>query len=98
MARHRSSLFAFVLGTLVGAVVGVLYAPEEGKNTRDKLSYKLKNYRTTLHDFVQDLSKGKVPFENSAKQAGDKVMKSAKMKAEKLLNDVDSLLSKLQND
>jgi len=39
MSNSNSSdtFFAFVLGGLVGAVVGILYAPRAGKETREKI-------------------------------------------------------------
>ena len=35
----------FISGTVVGAVLGVLYAPKAGKETRDDLSFWLKEKR-----------------------------------------------------
>ena len=91
---RSDKLISFLLGALVGSAVGVLYAPEKGSDTRGKLSYQLKNYQKTLNNFIQDLSKSKLP--NIAKERGDEVIKSAKDKAKELLSDVDSLLGEVQ--
>lgn len=96
MNKLADTLIAFLLGTIVGIFLGILYAPEKGSNTRDKLSYKLDRYRNTLKRFTQDLAKGKVHFDNKAKKEGDQVIQSAKAKAEKLLGDVDALIDKIQ--
>ena len=88
---------SFLLGAATGTIVGLLYAPEKGRNTRDKLSYKLDTYRSTLQQFVQDLSKGNIRLDNKAKKEGEEVIKNAKEKAEKLLDDVDALLTKFSN-
>ena len=42
-----NSFFAFLLGAAVGAVVGLLYAPKTGKETRDHL-------KRLTEDFVED--------------------------------------------
>ena len=87
---------SFLLGATAGTIVGLLYAPEKGSNMRDKLSYKLGSYRSTLQKFIQDLAKGNIRLDNKAKKKGEHVIKSAKEKAEKLLGDVDALISKIQ--
>ena len=43
-----SGFGAFVLGIAVGAVVGFLFAPEAGDDTRRKLGKRLRNLRDVL--------------------------------------------------
>lgn len=46
MSRDNGSGFlAFLSGAALGAIVGILYAPDKGKNTRDRLSYQLDKYK-----------------------------------------------------
>lgn len=54
MAKQRSGLFfgGFLLGTAVGAAVGILYAPRAGRQTRQLL----KKSADTLPELVEDLS------------------------------------------
>ena len=96
MTQLINNLVSFIAGALVGAIFGILYAPEKGSSTRDKLSYQLDSYRSTLNKLIQDLSTGKVKFENNAKKEGESVIKKAKEKAEQLLGDVDNLINKIQ--
>lgn len=88
---------AFLSGAAIGAVLGILYAPDKGTNTREKLSYKLDKYKGLLEQFLDDLVKGKeTPLTTEAKSQGAKVVSEAKNKAERLLEDVDELLTQIR--
>jgi gas vesicle protein len=41
MSRSSKTLWAFIVGAAAGAVVGILYAPDKGENTRSKLYFHL---------------------------------------------------------
>lgn len=98
MSKKTNSMFVFALGAGIGAVLGVLYAPDSGNNTRDKLSYRLGKYRNELEDLIDDLVEGKSLPDNLAKSEGDKVITEAKSKAENLLNDVNKLIDQINKE
>lgn len=88
---------AFISGAAVGAIIGILYAPDKGSNTREKLSFQLDKYKKVLEEFLDDLVTGKeTPLTTEAKSQGKKVVTEAKNKAERLLEDVDELLSQIR--
>lgn len=98
MNKNSNSLLAFVLGAGIGATAGILFAPDSGNNTRDKLSYQLIRYKEELEDLVKDLMDGKNLPLNEAKSEGNKVITDAKNKAENLLNDVNRLIDQIHKD
>lgn len=95
--KGGSTLLAFMVGAATGAILGILYAPDKGSNTREKLSYQLDKYRKLLQDLINDFVSGKeTPLTSEAKSQGQKVVDEAKNKAERLLEDVDDLLEQIR--
>ena len=97
MSKKSGALLSFLSGAALGVVLGILYAPDKGINTREKLTFKLGKYRDVLEQFISDLVEGKeTPLTSEAKSQGAKVVSEAKNKAERLLEDVDELLSQIK--
>ena len=97
MSKKTSNLLAFVSGAAVGAAVGILFAPEKGRETRSWLSYRLERYRDTLSDLLEQLMAKEDSLPTTAKSEGQRVIQDAKNKAEKLLGDVDSLINEINS-
>lgn len=96
MSKGSSNLLAFVVGAATGAILGILYAPDKGSNTRDKLSYQLDKYKKQLEELLEDLINGKHEISSQAKEDGKKVVSEAREKAEQLLSDVDDLIGQIK--
>lgn len=95
--KSTNSFLAFLTGAATGALLGILFAPDTGANTRDKLSYKLDKYKKTLEDLIEDLIQGKEIPVSAAKSEGEKVVSDAKQRAEQLLADVDELIGHIKS-
>ena len=98
MSKKTNTLFSFFLGATTGAILGILYAPDKGSNTRDKLSYKLDKYKVLLEDLIEDILNGKEMPVSAAKSEGQQVIDNAKERAEKLLADVDNLIDHIKSE
>ncbi len=94
-----SSIFTFLLGIVAGGVIALLYAPEKGSNTRDKLSFLLDKYRKRLEGVIDEFVDGEEQkLSNEAKSEGERRIKDAKDKAEQLLDDVNGLITKIKSN
>lgn len=95
--KSGNTLMAFLAGAAAGAILGILYAPDTGVNTREKLSFQLDKYRNMLQELINDFVTGKeTPLTSEAKSQGQRIVDEAKTKAERLLEDVDELLEQIR--
>lgn len=97
MNNSGKNFIWFLAGLSAGALLGILFAPDEGRNTRDKLSNILSHYKNKLLQLISKLEQEekKLP-ENAAKTEGQKVITEIKTQAEQLLNDVEGLRSMIE--
>jgi gas vesicle protein len=70
MSRSSKTLWAFIVGAAAGAVVGILYAPDKGENTRNKLYFQLNKYRDQLKQLINEIVDGKEIPDSMAKSEG----------------------------
>lgn len=97
MSKKSNAFLAFLTGASIGAVLGILYAPEKGSVTREKLTGRLDKYKKLLEEYIDDLVAGReTELTSEAKAQGNKVVTETKNKAERLLEDVDELLDQIR--
>jgi len=97
MDKNSNSFLTFLLGAATGAVIGLLFAPDKGSNTRDKLTFMLDKYKSELEDLINGIIEGEEQPASMAREKGKKVINDAKEKAEKLLEDVDDLIDQIKS-
>ena len=96
MSKSENFLAGLITGALAGTVLALLYAPDTGKNTRDRLSYRLTSYKDELTDLIAQLREEKHKLVSEAKEKGEKVVVEAKEKAEDLIKEAEELLASLE--
>lgn len=97
MTKTVSGLLVFISGIVLGGLFGVMYAPDAGINTRDRVTFRLEKYKKKLEELMSDLVRSKEQLPASvAKSDGEKVINEAREKAKQLLDDVDNLLDQMK--
>jgi len=98
MSRRSNNLLFFLAGAAAGAILGILYAPDKGINTREKLGAKLDDYRQKLKEYIDKLTTQQVQeVFSEAKSEGQRVINDAKSEAERLLQDVEDLINQISS-
>jgi gas vesicle protein len=97
MSKKTTALVAFLGGVAAGTAIGMLYAPNKGREIRNRLSFRLEKYREMLLALSEELLTKHEEAPSAAQSEGQKVIKDAKDKAEKLLGDVNSLMNQINS-
>lgn len=90
----KDFLGGLLAGAAIGSVFALLYAPEKGSDTRDKLSYRLKVTLDELNEVVEKLSKEKEELTNTAKDQSSKNVEEAKKRAQQLIKEAEDILKR----
>ena len=90
---NTKTLLGFVAGAAVGALAGILLAPDSGSNTRKKISNKADDITGSLKTSYDDfISKLKSAYANG-KEDAEGIKESVKTQASAMKADVKANLS-----
>lgn len=95
MSKSSSGfLLGLLSGLTAGSFIAILYAPDKGRNTRDKLSYTLNSYMDDLNKLI-DKIRQENQIVSDAKKEGDLVVEEAQKRAEDLIAEAEELLKNI---
>jgi gas vesicle protein len=67
--NSRDLLAGLLIGGLIGAALGILYAPKSGKETRDEIAGKAKDFvDKAKEEYEKAIEKSKEAYEAAVKQ------------------------------
>ena len=93
-----SSGFAFIAGLVVGgaigAIAGLLFAPETGEETRKKVAVKSKEWADDVYNKFDDLKESVTEVLEDVKQGAAEVMEDVKKGTTEVLDDVKKSTAK----
>ena len=93
-SSFRAGTWGAILGAAAGFTVGLLLAPEEGTKIRRKIAYQLDNLSEQIADLIE---KSLSPEEEGdARKDGRALVNEAQEKAERIRDDIDSLLGEIR--
>ncbi len=89
---------ALMVGTLVGAAVGLLFAPHKGSKTRQNIANGTKDLANSAKDLTNDLRHKANSSFNDLKNQAKSSYNDLTNKAETVTNNVDSRASNFSKD
>lgn len=96
-SNNANYFISFLSGTVAGTVLGILYAPDKGKHTRDRLSYRLEQYKDSLQEVIDDLTAASEAEDENGQPQKSEVSQETIEKAEKIMDDINSLQETIHN-
>jgi gas vesicle protein len=96
MRKNSVSIFALLLGIVLGIIGGILFAPAKGTNIRNVLTYRVKRYTEKLQELLKTLLHTKTGVSNQAKTASQELIKETIDRAKQLLEDANELAAELE--
>jgi gas vesicle protein len=98
MSKFSNGFIAGIFtGAALGTIVGILYAPDKGQVTRDKLSYRFNSYVSELESYINRLRSHREELSSDAKAKGDKVVLEARRQADQLIAEAEQLMRSATN-
>jgi len=90
----RSSLWGFVAGGAAGFALGILLAPDEGRQVRQRVAYLLDRWSGQVARMVEGFVSESAP--SAARQTADAVVADARQQAEQLLGEAEALMNEVR--
>ena len=95
--NKSSFLVGFLAGSVIGAIVALLYAPKPGKELRSDIKTKAGEIADNAEEYVSAARNKAVDIINEGKRKSEGLITEAKKRAESLLGDAEKILTEAKN-
>lgn len=92
----RGLVIGFLTGTIVGAIIALLYAPKSGRELRAEIKQKSGELKDQTDEYLHVARMKAVDILNEAKRRSDQLVSDAKKKADTILGDADRLMTDIR--
>lgn len=89
----KGLLVGFLAGGVIGALVGLLYAPKSGRELREDIRNRSDVYLDEASKYVAEARDKAKELINEGKQKSDKLISDAKIKSDELLKDAEKIFN-----
>ncbi len=89
----KGLVVGFLAGSVLGAVIALLYAPKPGKELRADIKNKAGEIIDEAEEYVSEARTKAVNIINEGKRRSETLIDDAKKRAESLLGDAEQILS-----
>jgi gas vesicle protein len=89
----QKAVLGFLAGAAVGAIAGILFAPDKGASTRKKILKKGEDLGASLKESFNDFVDSAKSMYSSAKDEGEEAVEKGKSKMNTLKQDAKNALS-----
>ena len=102
MSKIANTLLGLAAGTAVGVGLGILFAPDKGKNTRKKIKDSLRDksdeFKEQLDNLTESVREKSLELKGSLEEKVDRLFSKASNKSEDMIAILEKKLASLKEE
>ena len=102
MSKTTNVVLGLAVGTAIGVGLGILFAPDEGKNTRKKIKDSLRDksdeFKEQLDNLTESVREKSLELKGSLEEKVDRLFSKSSNKAEDVISLLEKKLASLKEE